>query len=210
MWQPVHSKVPEDISVDDFFITLVPNHFKHVENLFQPADGSFLNGSVLKIQFDIEGKIYSLTLKNGKTLDVARGALDKPHVMITVSEKDWRKAVIKKFNEPEDQFTGQPTVYMDIKHCKTLMSMNGRIDIHLKRQDNTSLPIGVIFNGEENPSVTVHLDIPDAIRLMNRSATGLGLLMDGKLKFSGSILLLMKLQYLIQGIAGLDSFDIRE
>jgi len=37
----------------------------------------------------------------------------------------------------------------------------------------------------------------DALQLMNKSASGIGLFMNGKLKFSGSMVLLMKLQTLM-------------
>ncbi|HRS97194.1 MAG TPA: SCP2 sterol-binding domain-containing protein, partial [Smithella sp.] len=71
------------------------------------------------------------------------------------------------------------------------------VNMNLKKKDGDILPLKLIFNDEEKPAVTVNLDMLDALQLVNKSATGLGLFMNGRLKFSGSVVLLMKLQTLL-------------
>ena len=66
MWQSIIPKAPESISVDEFFTKFVPDQFNQMNELFSVIDLSFLTGRVLKMQFDIEGNVYSVTFKNGK------------------------------------------------------------------------------------------------------------------------------------------------
>jgi putative sterol carrier protein len=197
MWQSIIPKAPEDISVDEFFTKFVPDQFSHMNELINAIDLSFLTGSDFKIQFEVEGKVYAITFKNEKEPEVTQGSIEEPDFTVIVTEKDWRDAVTGKFSELADDFTVDPISFIDARHYDALMSMNGTINMNLKKKDGVNLPLRFIFNGEESPSVTINLDMLDALHLMNKSATGLGLLMNGKLKFAGSMLLLMKLQNFI-------------
>ena len=197
MWQSIIPKAPENISVDEFFTEFVPEQFIHMNELLSVMDLSFLTGSDFKMQFDIEGKVYSVTFKNEKDLEVTKGSIGEPNFTVIISERDWRDAVTGKFNELADDFTGDQTSFIDARHYEALMSMNGTVNMNLKKKDGVNLPLSLIFNDEDSPAVTVNLDLLDALRLMNRSATGLGLLMNGKLKYTGSMVLLIKLQNLI-------------
>ena len=197
MWQSIIPKAPEDISVDEFFTKFVPDQFNQMDALLSVIDFSFLTGRDFKMQFDIEGKVYSVTFKNGKDLDVTKGSIDKPHFTLIVSEKDWRDAVTGKFNELADDFTGDPTSFIDAMRYKAFMSTNGTVNMNLKKKDGSNLPLRLIFNGEESPAVTVDLDMLDGLNLMNKSTTGPTLFMNGKLKFTGDMTLLMKLQTLM-------------
>lgn len=197
MWQSIIPKAPEDISVDEFFTKFVPDQFNQMNELFSVIDFSFLTGRDFKMQFDIEGKVYSVTFKNGKDLEVTKGLIDKPNFTLIVSEKDWRDAVTGKFNELADDFTGDPTSFIDARRYKAFMSVNGTVNMNLKKKDGSNVPLRLIFNGEESPAVTVNLDMLDGLDMMNRSTTGPALFMKGKLKFSGNMVLLMKLQSLM-------------
>jgi putative sterol carrier protein len=197
MWQSIIPKAPEDISVEEFFTKFVPNQFNQMNALFSLIDFSFLTGRDFKMQFDVEGRVYSVTFKNGKDLDVTEGSIDKPNFTLIVSEKDWRDAVTGKFNELADDFTGDPISFLNARHYKALMAMTGTVNMNLKKQDGVNIPLSLIFNGEEKPAVTVNLDMLDALRMMNKSVSGPVLFMNGKLKFTGNMVLLMKLQNLI-------------
>ncbi len=197
MWQSVIPIAQEDIAVDDFFIQFVPDQFNRVKEFFDLIDFSFLNGSDFRMQFDIEGRVYSLKFNHKKNLDVSRGPIDEPHFSLYVSEKDWRDAVTGKFHELAGYFTANPFAIINAEHYKALISTTGTVNMNLRKKDGDILPLKIIFNDEEKPAVTVNLDMLDALYLMNKSATGLGLFMNGRLKFSGSVVLLMKLQTLL-------------
>jgi putative sterol carrier protein len=76
------------------------------------------------------------------------------------------------------------------------MDTKGSLKLNLKH-DNNILPITMIFNGEEKPVVEISVELQDWIALQNKQTTGQNLFVNGKLKFTGDMVLLMKLQTLI-------------
>ncbi|MDI6743013.1 MAG: SCP2 sterol-binding domain-containing protein [Smithella sp.] len=197
MWKSLIPKAPENISVDDFFTHFVPNRFGRMKELSGFMNFPFLNGNALKMQFDIEGNVYSVAFKNGKGLEVARGSIDQPHLTLMVSEKDWRDAVTGKFNETTDELTGNPISFINAGHYEALMTMNGKVTMNLKKKDGANFLLNLIFNGEESPAVILNLDMVDVMHLINKKTTGLGLIMNGRFSFTGSVVLLLKLQKLM-------------
>lgn len=196
MWQWVISQAPKDIKIEKFFTQFIPNQVKRMKELYGSIDFSFLNGSDVRIQFDISGNIYSFIFKNGNDVKVIQGPIDEPHLTLRASEKDWRDAVTGQFNESAEDFTANPLGLFTATHHKMLTSTAGTVTMNLRKKDGTIFPMTLIFNGEDWPAVTINLDLADALQLINKSATGLGLLMNGRLKFSGNVVLLMKMQTL--------------
>lgn len=197
MWSSIIPMAPEGISVDDFFTNFVPDQFNKVKDILNVVDLSFLGGNDFNMQFNVEEKIYGIKFKHSKDLEVVHGEIDKPALALYVSEKDWRDAVTGKFNKMADDFTGDPTSFMDAKRYNVLQSTNGTVDMNLKKNDGEILPLKVVFNGVENPAVTVNLDMVDGLAMLNRETDGMKLFMEGKLKFTGDMTLLMKLQNLM-------------
>ncbi len=197
MWSSLIPKAPEGIGVDEFFTRFVPDQFSQMHAILGAVDLSFLAGKDFKMQFDIEGRVYSVTFKDGKDLEVSKGAIDSPAITVMISEKDWRDVVTGAFNELADGFTGDPTEFINVKRYEALLSIRGAVTMNLRKNDGGVLPLKIVFNGEEEPAATVNLDMVDALELMNKTTNGLALFMKGKLKFTGNMLLLMKLQTLV-------------
>lgn len=196
MWQWVIPRAPKDIKTEEFFTQFIPNQAKRMKELFGSIDFLFLNGSDFRMQFDIGDHVYSLIFKNGHDLKVTQGPIDEPHLALRASEKDWRDAVTGQLHELADDFMSNPFELFTANHYKMLISTAGTVTINLRKKDGTILPITLIFNGEDRPAVAINLDMADALQLIKKSATGLGLLMNGRLKFSGNVVLLMKMQTL--------------
>ncbi|MCX5849587.1 MAG: SCP2 sterol-binding domain-containing protein [Deltaproteobacteria bacterium] len=197
MWSSLIPIAPEGISVDDFFTKFVPDQFIKMNAMLTVVDLSFLAGKDFNMTFDVEGKVYGIKFKNGKDLEVINGAVDKSAVTLYISEKDWRDAVTGKFNKMADDFSGDPTSFIDAKRYSALLSTNGTVIMNLKKDDGGNLPLKIVFNNVEKPSVTVNLDMVDAMAMVNKATTGQALFMNGKLKFTGDMVLLMKLQTLM-------------
>jgi len=183
-------RVPEDVSVDTFFGEIVPSQFG---DLIAGADLSSLKGKEGTLQFDISGKKYCLKITDGTNLEVIKGGIDKPMLALALSEKDWRDSVTGKIEGLIDQFT-DPTQIADVKRLNTLSSTKGACTMEIKKSDRTSIPVTMTFNGEDKPAVTLNLDLPDWIAMQKKQTTGQALFMNGKLKFTGDMVLLMKLQ----------------
>lgn len=197
MWSSIIPTAPEGISVDDFFTKFVPEQFSQMKELINVVDLSFLAGKDFSMQFNVEGKAYGIKFKNGNDLEVINGAVDKPAVALYVSEQDWRDAVTGKFNKMADDFRGDPTSFIDANRYSALQSTNGTLNMNLKKNDGGTLPLKVVFNGVETPAVTVNLDMVDGLAMLNKATNGMNLFMNGKLKFTGDMVLLMKLQNLM-------------
>jgi putative sterol carrier protein len=187
---------PQGISVDDFFVKFVPDQFNKIKEMLNVVDLSFLAGKDFNMQYDIEGKVYGVKFKNGKEIEVVKGGIDNPVFYLYVSEKDWRDAVTGKFNKLADDFSGDSTSFIDAGRYKALLSTKGTLNLNLRKDDGAVLPLKIIFNGAEKPSVTVNIDMRDGMEMMSRKTTGQALFMNGKLKFTGDMVLLMNLQAL--------------
>jgi putative sterol carrier protein len=197
MWGSIIPTAPEGISVDDFFINFVPEQFNKMKDILNVVDLSFLGENDFNMQFNVEGKVYGIKFKNGQDIEVVNGAVSKPAFTLHVSEKDWRDAVTGKFNKIADDFSGDPSSFIDAKRYSALQSTNGTLTMNLKKNDGDILPLKVVFNGVENPAVTVNIDMLDGLAMLNRATDGMKLFMNGKLKFVGDMTLLMKLQNLM-------------
>jgi putative sterol carrier protein len=109
-----------------------------------------------------------------------------------LSEKDWRDSGAGKIEGLSDQFT-DPAQIADVKRLNTLAATKGACTMEIKKSDGSNIPVTMIFNGEDKPAVTLNLDLPDWIAMQKKETTGQALFMNGKLKFTGDMVLLMKL-----------------
>lgn len=196
MWSSLIPTAPEGISIDDFFMKFVPEKFNEMRQILTVVDLSFLAGKDFNMQYDIEGKVYGVKFKNAKDVEVVKGTIDNPVFFLSISEKDWREAVTGKFNKLADDFSGDPTSFIDAKRFKALLSTKGTVNLNLKKDDGAILPLKIVFNNVEKPAVTINMDMLDGLDMMSRKVTGQTLFMNGKMKFTGDMVLLMNLQSL--------------
>jgi hypothetical protein len=61
--------------------------------MIKGKDLSVMKGKDFTLQFDIGGKKYCMLIKDGTSLKVVEGGVDKPMICIALSEPDWRAAV---------------------------------------------------------------------------------------------------------------------
>ncbi|MBN1364639.1 MAG: SCP2 sterol-binding domain-containing protein [Syntrophaceae bacterium] len=184
--------VPSGVSINDFFEKHVSAQFKEIT---AGANLSSLAGKEINLQFNIDNKKYCLKIKDGTNLDVVKGGVDKPLLTLALPEQIFLDAVTGKIEGMIDRFT-DPVEIADTKRLNILMDTKGSLKLNLKH-DNNILPITLIFNGEEKPAVEISVELQDWIAMQKKKTTGQNLFMDGKLKFKGDMVLLMKLQTLI-------------
>jgi putative sterol carrier protein len=180
------------VSVDDFFTKHVPSQFKEITD---GANLSSLAGKEINLQFNINDLKYCLNIKDGSNLDVVKGGVPKPLLTLALSEQIFLDSVTGKIEGMIDRFT-DPVEIADPRRLKALMDTKGTLKLNLKQGDN-SIPVTMIFNGEEKPNVEISVELKDWIAIQNKETTGQNLFMNGKLKFTGDMMLLMKLQTLL-------------
>lgn len=184
--------VPSGVSVNEFFETHVPAQFKEIT---AGADLSSLAGKEVNLQFNVNDQKYCLKIKDGTNLEIIKGGVDKALLTISLSEQVFLDAVTGKLEGMIDTFT-DPVELANPTRLKNLVETKGSVNLTLKQEGN-DIPVTMTFNGEDKPSVGISLDMQDWIALQNKQTTGQNLFMNGKLKFTGDMTLLMKLQTLI-------------
>jgi putative sterol carrier protein len=184
--------VPSGVSVDDFFTKHVPSQFKEIT---AGANLSALTGKEINLQFNVNEQKYCLKIKDGTNLEIVKGGVDKPLLTLALSDQVLLDSVTGKIEGMIDRFT-DPVEIADPTRLKNLMDTKGTLNLTLKNGDN-AIPVTMIFNGEAKPSVDLSLELKDWIAIQNKETTGQNLFMNGKMKFTGDMVLLMKLQTLI-------------
>ncbi|MCX5848046.1 MAG: SCP2 sterol-binding domain-containing protein [Deltaproteobacteria bacterium] len=184
--------VPSDVTVDEFFEKHVPAQFKEIT---AGANLSSLVGKEVNLQFNVNDQKYCLKIKDGTNLNIVKGGVDKPLLTLALSEQIFLDSVTGKIEGMIDRFT-DPVEIANPSRLKALMETKGTLKLNLKNGDN-NIPVTMIFNGEEKPNVEINVDLKDWIAIQNKETTGQNLFMNGKLKFTGDMVLLMKLQTLI-------------
>jgi putative sterol carrier protein len=184
--------VPSGVSVNDFFEKHVPTQFKDIT---AGANLSSLAGKEVNLQFNVNDQKYCLNIKDGSNLNVIKGGVDKPLLTLSLSEQVLMDSVTGKIEGMIDRFT-DPVEIADPARLSNLMNTKGTLNLTLKNGAE-SIPVTMIFNGEAKPAVDISLELKDWIAMQNKETTGQNLFMNGKLKFTGDMMLLMKLQTLI-------------
>ncbi len=184
--------IPVGATVDEFFVQHVPSQFN---NVIAGANLSALAGKEIDLQYNISGEGYCLKIKDGTNLDMIKGTMEKPLLTLVLSDQTFLDAVTGKVEGMIDRFT-DPVEISDPVRLGNLMATKGTLNLILK-QDDTVIPMTMIFNGEAKPCVDLNLELKDWIALQNKETTGQALFINGKMKFTGDMNLLMKLQTLI-------------
>lgn len=186
-------KVPESVSVDEFFTKHVPEQFP---SLIAGANMSALAGKEFKLQFEVAGKKYCLVIKDGRDLSIVAGGVSDPILGISVSEPDWRAAVTGKVEGVMDRFMN-PSQMADAGLVGAVQSIKGKLLVDLKKDDGSEMPIEMVFNGSSDPSVRIKLAMADWVAMQNKQVDGQTLVMSGKMSFDGDMMFLMSLQQLM-------------
>jgi putative sterol carrier protein len=184
--------VPDTIGLDEFFSDFVPANF---DNMIAGADLSGLSGKEVTLQYKVGDRSYCLKIKDGRSVEVIKGGIDKPMFALSLSEEDFMKSITGKIDGVIDRFI-DPAEIGDPKRVGTLMTTKGILNVSLKQGDDT-IPMSMVFNGEDKPAVSINLDVQDWVAMQKKETTGQNLFMNGKIKFTGDMVLLMKLQTLM-------------
>jgi len=185
--------VPENIGVEDFFSNHVPQQF---EEIMSQTDMSAMADKEFTLQFAVGGKKYCLRITSGKNLEIVEGGIEKPILALTLNEDDWRDSVTGKVEGVIDQFT-DPSQIADPFRYNKLVSTKGTMDLELKKDDGSSMPITMVFNGTETPHVALSLALSDWVAMQKKEVNGQVLFMNGKMQTKGDLMFLMSLQALI-------------
>ena len=176
------AEVPENVGVKQYFDEYLPGIFAE-----QVAGAAVLGmeGTVIGVQFDVEGTSYSIVVKDGKDLEVREGAVDDPLVMLTMSEDVFRAAVTGKMEGATDMFTDMSQ--MNKARLDQIKGVSGTIVLDLTTADGTNAVIRVALNGAASPESTFKCTVEDWIAISKGEIAGPTAFMSGKLKIEGDM-----------------------
>jgi predicted lipid carrier protein YhbT len=120
-------------------------------------------------------------------------------IEVSVPEKVWRFFI--SGGGGLDQFSGggqaAPSPAELLRRYEKLQSTNGKLNMEIKQDDGSTIPVSMTFNGVPEPSATLKVGMQDFIAMQQKKVDGQALFMSGKLSVDGDLLFLMSLQSLM-------------
>lgn len=123
---------------------------------------------------------------HGKTIEFVPDGIAGSDMQTTMTIENWRRAI-------ED---GETNPFVD-NFCRgkaeVVKSLKGAVRLDLTRADGSTYEDRTIFNSDEEPEVTLRMTADDYAAMMRGDLNGQMAFMTGKLKFEGSLPLLMQI-----------------
>lgn len=185
--------VPHDIDLDEFFFENMREHF---DKNTSRANTTSLQGKEFVLQYGVGEAEYSLHIKDGDTLEIAKGAANSPHLSLHLEESDWRDYLSGKVDIGLHRFM-DPAQLFDPQRFKSLTEIRGTLFLKLNTGNPEPLVAKIAFNGRDKPSATVKLELADWLALQAGKKKVAMLFMTGKLKAGGDLSFVMKCQALM-------------
>jgi hypothetical protein len=173
-------------SPEEYFVHLVPQQFAAA---MEDAPEDIVEQPEMTTIYEItgaDGGTYGLRAA-GKHIEVLQGSFEGTDIHLTMTVEDWRKNIAS---------SGQPDTFVDyIRRGKVevVKSLKGTVRIELADSDGTTWERTTIFGGQIEPEVTLQMNADDYAAMMRGDLNGQMAFLTGKLKFEGSLPLLMQM-----------------
>ena len=131
-----------------------------------------------------EGGTYGLRIVQGQ-LEVVPGGIPASDMQIVADVSEWRQGAQAGF--------ANPFYYYQKRKVSLIKSFKGRVNLDLSDEGGDNLEGAIIFGNGQDPSVTLRMKAEDYLAMMSGKLNGQMAFMTGKLKFDGSLPLLMQL-----------------
>lgn len=185
--------VPEDIDTKVFFTEKLPEAFARETEGVEIAG---MDGTVLKVIFNIDGDPYGLTIKDAKELEVTEGGVEDADIEIVLTEDNWRTAVSGVLGNALDMFTDFSKM-ADRRRYDIIKEVKGKLTLVLEREGEEPFQAIARFQGAEAPEVTINVDLPTWQEIMGGTTQAAMAFMGGKMKLTGEMPLAMQLNGLM-------------
>lgn len=185
--------VGEGISANEFFENELPKAFER-EMGAVAIEG--MDGTLLKVIFDIEGARYGITITDAKDLEISEGGVDDPDIEIKLTEEGWKTAVSGALGNALDMFTDF-TKMADRRRYDAVKDINGKLNLTLERPDADAFEVVARFHDADSPEVSITCDIGVWNEIMAGATQAAMAFMGGKLRLTGDTPLAMQLNTLM-------------
>ncbi len=187
-------KIPDDISVRDFFESFVPETFYQVvkEKPIPNMEGTEFT---LEVRLIGEGGAeYSVTIRDAKEIEVKPGSMEKPMVRLEAPVAAWR-AAIKGDMEGADLVANplQFVSMIDRGMYDAVKETKGTVVFSPIFQEGPPVEMKLVMNGAESPMVKLSAKPEDFYAMSTGKLSGPMAFMQGKLKIEGDMSFAMQL-----------------
>jgi hypothetical protein len=172
-------------SLAEYFEQVIPQQFAAA--LADAPEGVADQPELIEV-YEITGEgggIYRLR-SVGTQLDIALGDADGADMHTIVTLDDWRISIATGLIDP---FVD----YVSRRKVEIIKSLKGTVRLDLTRPDGSIWQSATVFGGQAEPEVTLHMNSDDYIAMMRGDLNGQMAFMTGKLRFDGSLPLLMQI-----------------
>jgi putative sterol carrier protein len=173
----------EITSPAQYFEQVVPQQFAAaIESAPSVADQPELTAT-----FDITGEgggTYGVRI-NGERIEAVPGGIDASDMRTVLSYQDWLVTV-------QSGATEALIDYVRRRKISVVKSLKGTVRLELTRSDGSTWESTTIFGYNDEPAVTLRMTSEDYSAMMRGELSGQMAFMTGKLKFEGSLPLLMQ------------------
>lgn len=129
------------------------------------------------------GATYGLRITDGR-LEVIPGGIANSDMYVSADVAEW--------SEGKDAGMANPFDYYRKRKVNLIKSFRGRVNLDLTREEGENLEGVIVFGGADEPAVVLRMKDTDYLAMMNGKLNGQMAFMTGKLKFDGSLPLLMQ------------------
>lgn len=187
----LETKVPEDVSVQQFFGELLPKMFEEAKaQEAQAGDFPFT------MTIDVDGQKWGVKTGEGN-MEVKEGGMDGALITLVISEADWRDSVTGKIDMSGGMMDVQQMKDQAPQKLQVLQNLKGRMDLDIDKPDGGKFMCGVVFNGTEVPQATMNMKLDDYLKLNSGELNGQVAFMQGLMKIQGDMGLMMQLSALM-------------
>ncbi|MBC8162133.1 MAG: SCP2 sterol-binding domain-containing protein [Roseiflexaceae bacterium] len=130
------------------------------------------------------GGAYGLRIANG-LLEIVPGGIPGSDMRVVAAVSEWLQGADAGF--------ANPFYYYSKRKVNLIKSLKGTVSLDLSQDDGDNLEGAIIFGDTGEPTVTLRMKAADYLAMLNGKLNGQMAFMTGKLKFDGSLPLLMQL-----------------
>ncbi len=156
-------------------------------DMLSGASADVINQPDFTATYEINGEgggTYGLRITNGQ-LEVVPGGIPNSDMRVIAHVNEWR--------EGADAGMANPFYYYIKRKVQLIKGFRGGVNLDLTREGSDNLQGKIIFGNTDDPSLTLRMKDQDYLAMMSGKLNGQMAFMTGKLKFDGSLPLLMQL-----------------
>lgn len=175
----------QTISVAEYFERVVPDQFA---TTLADAPADVHSQPELTTTYEITGDgggMYGIRIKDG-ALEIVQGGIPDSDMRSIFSVDHWQRWI-------SDNGVDMAVDYTRRGKINVVKGIKGIVKLDLEREDGPGHESTIIFGATDAPEVVVRMTVPDYLAMMSGELNGQMAFMTGKLKFEGSLPLLMQL-----------------